>query len=587
MEDIDKEKYNYGETKKYILDLIKQLAKINPTNEEDIKKLSESLDYILQAVKDLGIPFIYLIISNTIHYSEKNLGSVFVSLYYEEIERNKLEKIFLAISDAFNFKIPEELSKEYSKANSVEKDFLENITFFASLDDKNEIKIPRTELNELEIIYYKLTSIIDKFNSYIEVNEKSEEIENDIKSKYEKCQKELENFKNINQKNLKYNLNFFDELFNLIDLSRLDKKKEDIKDIKDDDIELSEEELNNINVNINDNNNNLSLSLSRSFSEHFEKIKLKDRKYFILNERVSQGEDLEIEFKHYKFFEKNNIAFKEEHTATITRLICGLLNNKGGRIYFGINDDKYVIGNYLSYKQRDDLRLGLINLTSSFYPECKSSKVSVHFIPIKNSNRKFLNDRYVTKMIVKQGDTDKLYSISQKEYISFKRLQGMVIQLRSEVIADEIYKRKNNPEKQIPENEFIDPEPDEIVEENNNLKFFDENLYKDNNNFDFYGKDDKDNGKKRKRKKKNQKNLISVKIKNISLETPVFLLEEQFKEYSDIIEKTIFFETDGFSQGFGYIQVRDMDSANKLINKFNNFNIYGSKIKLFIAKNKY
>jgi hypothetical protein len=585
MEDIDEEKYNYGETKKYILDLIKQLVKLNPANEEDIKKLSESLDYILQAVKDLGIPFIYLIISNTIHYTEKNLGSVFVSLYYEEIERNKLEKIFLAISDAFNFKVPEELSKEYSKANSIEKDFLENITFFASLDDKNEIKIPRTELNELEIIYYKLTSIIDKFNSYIEVNEKSEEMENDIKSKYEKCQKEFENFKNTNQKNLKYNLNFFDELFNLIDLSRLDKKKEDIKDIKDDDIELSDEELNKINVNINDSNNNLSLSLSKSFSEHFEKIKLKDRKYFILNERVSQGEDLEIEFKYYKFFEKNNIAFKEEHTATITRLICGLLNNKGGRIYFGINDDKYVIGNYLSYKQRDDLRVGLINLTSNFYPECKSSKVSVHFIPIKNSNRKFLNDRYVTKMIVKQGDTDKLYSISQKEYISFKRLQGMVTPLRSEVIADEIYKRKNNPEKQIPENEFIDPEPDEIVEENNNLKFFDENLYKDNNNFDFYGKDD--NGKKRKRKKKNQKNLISIKIKNINLETPVFLLEEQFKEYSDIIEKTIFFETNGFSQGFGYIQVRDMDSANKLINKFNNFNIYGSKIKLFIAKNKY
>lgn len=584
MEDIIEKQYNYGETKKYILDLLKQLNKLDPVKEEDIKQLSESLDYILQAVKDLGIPFIYLIISNTIQYADKNLGSIFVSLYYEDIERNKLEKIFLAISDAFNFKVPEELSKEYSKANSIEKNFLENITSFDSLEDKNEIHIPRTELNELEIIYYKLTSIIDKFNSYIEVNEKSEEIEKDIKSKYEKCQKELENFKNTNHKNLKYNLNFFDELFNLIDLSRLDKKNEDKKD---DDLELSDAEFNNINVSINDSNNNLSLSLSKSYSDHFEKIKLKDRKYFILNERVNQGEDLEIEFKHYKFFEKNNVALKEEQIATITRLICGLLNNKGGRIYFGINDDKYVKGNNLSYKQRDELRLGLINLTSSFYPECKSSKISVHFIPIKDSNRKFLNDRYVTKVIVKQGDTDKLYSISQKEYISFKRLQGMDAQLKSEVIADEIYKRKNNPEKQIPENEFIDPEPDEIVEENNKFNFFNDNLYKDNNNFDFYGKDDKDNGKKRKRKKKNQKNLISIKIKNINTETPVFLLEEQFKEYSDIIEKMIFFEKNGLSQGFGEIQVRDMDSANKLFNRFNNFNIYGSKIKLFIPKKQY
>ena len=170
-------------------------------------------------------------------------------------------------------------------------------------------------------------------------------------------------------------------------------------------------------------------------------------------------------------------------------------------------------------------------------------------------------------MIIKQGDTDKLYSVSNKVYESYKRVQCLVSNLKPEVIANEIYKRKSNPEKPIPENQFIDPEPEENFYEN-------EYMYGENN-------------KKRKRNKKNYKNeLIAIKVKNINEETPVFLLDEVFNEDNNIIENTKFFENNGISLGYGYIYVRDKNSAYAIIDKYDNMNIYGKKIKLNIDRKK-
>ena len=627
MENLYEEHYNYEEEKKNIIELLKDSQNFNPEQNEDIGIISQHLDYLIQASKDLGIPFIYLIIGK-ISNSDKNLGEFLISLYFNEIEIEKLKELFFIILNAFNYIGP----KEYNNSNSIEGVFIKNMKNLELLKN-NDLSPPRIDITQIENIYFKIVSTIDCYNSYIEINEESEERIRDIKEKYEDCKKEIENFKKEKMNNLQYNLDFFNDLFGSIDLNKLDKKKnkEDEDDINK--LENYGDELNNINVNINDAQYNLSLSLSKSFSEHFEKILLKDRRYFILNERINQGEDIEIEFKNYFFFNnENKEVIPEKFIKTIQKLICGFLNNRGGRIYFGIDDNKYVKGNYLSYKQRDELRLKLINLTTDFYPECKSSKISVHYIPIKDSNQKFLNDRYVTKMIIKQGDTDKLYSVSYKKYKSFKRLQGMVELLKSEVIAEEIYKRRNNPEKPIPEKEFIDPEPEENFYENK-LKFFDENNennhnYYDNeydNDYDYdndyynnYNNDYNDydnnnynndydndynndynnnynNGYKnqqrgrmnKRRRKKNNENLISIKVKNISEETPVFLLKEQFKEDNDIIENLIFFEHNQLSSGFGYICVRDFESANKIIKKYNNIIVYGKKIKLYIQKKNY
>ena len=546
MYDINKEKYVYSSTKKYLLDLLNCFEKMS---NDKIKELPDKLEYLIKASSDLGISFIYLLIILKNKDSEKNLSSFLISLYYEDIETRRLEQLFNNITSAYDF--------VGAANNNNIAEFLQNIEIFGILDNyKNEV---RTNLSKIEIIYSKITSTIDIYNTYIEVGEASEEDAREIKLKYDECLKEINDLKiNRNIPNLKFNLDFFNDLLSSVDINKLDNKNKEIKyfGIDENDYNFS----NNI-------NNNLSFSSSKIISQRLEKIPLKNRKFFILNELLNYGEDVETEFKNYMFFTNINEIIPLHLAQKLQRLFCGFLNNKGGRIYFGINDQKYVKGNKLNYEQRDKLSLELINLTNGFYPECKTSKISVHFIPIKGSNQAFLKDRYVTKVIIKQGDTDKLYSVSNKVYESYKRVQCMVSNLKPEVIANEIYKRKANPEMPIPEDQFKDPEPEE-------------NLYESD---DIYG----ENYKKRKRNKKYYKNeLIAIKVKNINEETPVFLLDEVFNEDNNIIENKKFFENNGISLGYGYIYVRDKNSAYSIIDKYDNMNIYGKKIRLHIDKKR-
>ena len=549
MNDINKEKYVYWNTKKYLLDLLSFFEKMS---DEKIKELPDKLEYLIKASSDLGISFIYLLILLKNKDSEKNLSSFLISLYYEDIETKRLEQLFNNIFSACDF--------VGAANNNYIAEFLQNIEIFGILDNcKNEV---RTNLTRIEIIYSKIISTIDIYNTYIEVGEPFEEDAKEIKLKYDECLKEISDLKiNKNIPNLKFNLDFFNDLLSSVDIHKLDNKNKEIKYFGIDENDC------NFSNNINKINNNLSFSSSKIISQRLEKIPLKNRKFFILNELLNFGEDAETEFKNYMFFANINEIIPLHLAQKLQRLFCSFLNNKGGRIYFGINDQKYVKGNKLSYEQRDKLSIELINLTTGFYPECKSSKISVHFIPIKGSNQAFLKDRYVTKVIIKQGDTDKLYSVSNKVYESYKRVQCMVSNLKPEVIANEIYKRKSNPERPIPEDQFIDPEPEE-------------NLYESDY---IYG----ENNKKRKRNKNYYKNeLIAIKVKNINEETPVFLLDEVFNEDNNIIENKKFFENNGISLGYGYIYVRDKNSAYTIIDKYDNMNIYGKKIRLHLDKKR-
>ena len=604
----EKNDYDYKNTKKKILDILKSLEE--KSNADEIKIVQDKLDYFIQASKDLGIPFIYFLIELKITKLKINLISLLTSLYFDNIEKKKIEKLFIIIFKAFNYKGPE----KNNITNPIEYDFLKNIEKFDSLEDYLNEKM--RDGNQIENIYSKIASTIEKYYSYIKIKEYSEEDIIEIKSQYEDCKKEIETLKKCKDiPNLNYNIDFFNDLIKNINLKKLDTKKADDDDEED-------EDENNIN-NINEDDDDLSLSKNNSLSQHFEIIPLKDKKFFILDDILNFGEDTEIEFKNYKFFKDKNKAISDTLVDTIKRLICGLLNNKGGRIYFGINDEKTVKGNTLKYKQRDQLRLELLNLTNSFYPECKSSKLSVHFIPIKDQNNKFLYNRYITKMIVKQGDTDKLYSVSNQVYESYKRLQGMVTQLKPEVIANEIIKRKTNPEKPIPEKEFEDPKPEEVFYETK-FKYMDENYnnnytnndyyndnnnnynnndyYNDNNNIyndnDYYNDDYYNNknynnyknnskyygdnnykGKRRGRKQKYQ--LMRIKVSNIDRDIPVVFLKDFFHECKNIIIDTEFFQEDGLSLGYGNIYVKDKKSGKIIIDRYNNKNFYNQKLKLY------
>jgi len=83
-----------------------------------------------------------------------------------------------------------------------------------------------------------------------------------------------------------------------------------------------------------------------------------------------------------------------------------------------------VLGVRLDNKAKDLLGLHIVNLTKDFHPDCRLDKVTVHFIPVKKDKANYIPDLWVVKIIIKQGDVSKLYSVTKRTYESFMRLHG-------------------------------------------------------------------------------------------------------------------------------------------------------------------
>jgi hypothetical protein len=85
-------------------------------------------------------------------------------------------------------------------------------------------------------------------------------------------------------------------------------------------------------------------------------------------------------------------------------------------------------------------------------------------------NNKFINDLYVVKIIVLQGDPNVLYSMTTKGFISAIRLQGQCANLTAEEITKEIIRRgklsetKKSINLYYANNQFNDPEPEKNYE---------------------------------------------------------------------------------------------------------------------------
>ena len=85
-------------------------------------------------------------------------------------------------------------------------------------------------------------------------------------------------------------------------------------------------------------------------------------------------------------------------------------------------------------------------------------------IPVKNAAGEYINNKYIVKIIVKKGDSCKLYSVSSKFYKSYMRLPGQCVELSSIEIEKEIIERNNKKEE---------------IYNSNNLELYD-SLYKCN-----------------------------------------------------------------------------------------------------------
>jgi hypothetical protein len=302
-----------------------------------------------------------------------------------------------------------------------------------------------------------------------------------------------------------------------------------------------------------------------------DKFDPKLRTFFIKNEKLLFDEDEEIEYKNYV----NLTTLTNDLSEILKKAICGFLNNKGGRIYLGVSDDKIVKGNYLTDKEQDVVKNYLVNLTSAFYPRCKRDKIRIDYIPVKE-NEEFIFNTFVVKVIVKQGDVNKLYSMNNKSYQSTIRASGMVINLECEEIEKEILKRRDYPRALIDDITFDDQIPIkpvykeiEVVSENNNFyikvnPFLEPPLIR-----------------KSEALNKENERFVKILVNGLPLETSFEEMDILFKDYK--LYGPIMLENRSFSKNsIAIVTVYSLDEAIRAEKKLNGIIFKNKKLNIKI-----
>ena len=590
---ISKLSNDFSYQKSYITLLNQTIKKSISGNEKEISTLEKINNMLPSLIKELGLPFCDLI------NSDPDILDYYCDLYQKD-ERAK--NILISFIDIYNFKSIEVNPSDdlIEKLEKYDPDTFKKIENSKRLN-KTEIENLYDELSELFSIWRICINMEDNIE-----NDLFQQFHNSLKEKYDKIN-EIEKEKKYSKATIEF---FRDKIKNYeISIKNMDlnkkitqtfKKKLDnnlfspknnsemsnyhsnpINHNKKDKININNNNLNNINItqfNIsNDENSDFNIE---EILKKLKEIPLKDRTSFYKDEILVKGEDEFTEFKNYSF------PLNEKQGEEIKRQICGFLNGQGGRLYLGINDQKIVKGVELNYKKSDALRNLLVNYTYDFYPKCRIDKIKVSFIPIKNmKDNTFINNLYVVKIIISQGEPYLLYSMTNKGFNSAIRLQGQCANLSAEEIYNEIIRRgilKNNfSNNNVINNDFNDPEP----EINYNIeKDIDENDWIINNK-----KSNKNNENKyshrNKKKKMNRRDLFIVEVNNIDVNLDTKKIYEFFNGCGSIYQK-FFSKEDGKSRGYGILKFSNENLAKSTIDKFNQSKLGSNNIILKMKKNK-
>ena len=513
---------------------------INP----DLKDFMDEIPFI---IKDLGIPFAH----NFIHDSDIYFN--LLGLYFDKKEKNdeksvkKIEMIFDACMDVF------QLIVSNDELNKIREYLLD----LQIIKEKNKIRDNQTNT---EKIYEDCNILLNDLKTLIEIGNDKEKIE-ELEKKYKNLAKDIKIF---SKKSNTAEIEFFNELiqeaddyFKNINLSKPNDKVNKINEDKKNEDKIYKDEI-------------------------VEKITYKpldQRTSFYLDEKIKEKRNEVIEFKNYHF--PLTFGNKEE----IKQLICGFLNSKGGRLYIGINGQNLVKGVVLNSKARDTSRNELVNLTYDFYPNCRTKKIWVDFIPVKDvKTQKFISKKYIIKVRVYPGDPEFLYSMTSKGYRSYMRRGDQCLVLNSIEIYNEIKSRDDFKQIKNQDNVFIqemnirDPEP----EKNDNEEDYDLSL-----DLPFFGVDSNDNlsenvknivrkneKKYPKKKKNNSKNegTFIVKIENIDETLPKNVVNRTFNNCRRFRQEIM--------EGFGFLYFSNLNDANNCIAQYNGYKLGNKNLKL-------
>ena len=529
---------------KSFIDLIQQLINNSFSEISTTLSILYKLNKILpDIIHNIGIPLCELLNEKTI------IINYYYNLYLQNDSSNK--NILINFINIFNF--------ESSEKNPVDNLF-EKLQYKEPFTCSILKSQKRNNKTEIEILYDEITTLFS--NIRIKINNKDKF----DKENYNSCQysikEKLDKIKKLETENKypKALIEYFQEkIENLLFLfNKINKEQNRHNEIKTESVFKGQNNNSEFNIDV--------------ILQKLRDIPLKNRTSFYKDEQLSQGEDEFTEFKNYY------LPLTEEKGNELKRQFCAFLNNKGGRLYLGINDQKIVKGVILDYKMRDELRNLLVNFTYDFYPKCRLDKIKVYFIPVKNmKDNKFINDLFVVKIIILQGEPFILYSMTNKGFNSAIRLQGQCANLTAEEITNEIIRRgkladSNKIENlNLINNQFNDPEPE--------INYENEPYNKESSN----SSEENINHHKEKNIKINNKDIFVVEVKNIDQNLDIKDVYDKFEDCGSIYKK--FFSKNGKSKGYGLLKFSNENMGISAIKKMNNLLIGGKRISLSV-KNK-
>ena len=540
---------------KIFIDLIQKSINESLNQNEIYISLLQKLNKIIpDIIQQLGIPFCELL------NEQRTILNYYYDLYFQSNSFHK--NILLNFINIFNYE---------SIENNLAYDYIEKLQNKAP----NTCSLLKTQKRKnktgIENFYDEIISLFSNLRIRINIEDN---FDDEILKYFESAIKEKsENLKQFEKENKfpKATIEFFQEKIKNLECLFNDINKDKDK-LKEHNNKFNKQLIKNslpMNTEINLNNSEFNIE---EILKELRDIPLKNRTSFYKDEQLSEGEDEFTEFKNYY------LPLTEEKGEELKRQFCAFLNNKGGRLYLGINDQKIVKGVILNYKKCDNLRNLLVNYTYDFYPKCRLDKIKVYFIPIKSmKNNKFINDLYVVKIIVLQGDPNVLYSMTTKGFISAIRLQGQCANLTAEEITKEIIRRgklsetKKSINLYYANNQFNDPEPEKNYEnEHENTESIDSSgdiIINDKNQIN----------------KINKKDIFVVEVKNIDQNLDINYVYDTFKDCGSFYQK--FYSKDGKSRGYGLLKFSDENIGLSAINKMYNLLIGEKRISL-IVKNK-
>ena len=217
--------------------------------------------------------------------------------------------------------------------------------------------------------------------------------------------------------------------------------------------------------NLTPSNVSSNRSNERSVKDYVEvEMEAHKHSYFKKQQRLITFEGQQVEYKEWN--DLQDLSISDFLKTNLLKAINAFLNRSGGRLYIGVTDNGVIVGVRMHPKDMDNFVLTLQQLLGNFtYDVRNANLVNVKFVPVLNSNGTPDKGLYVIKIIVQQGDPDKLYSISKENLECYIRNDRESKKLNVLEAFELIKKRSELPvlareqEKKVNPANFVDPDP--------------------------------------------------------------------------------------------------------------------------------